>query len=946
MPDDDAHHPAISFGQFRLFPNARRLEKDGTPISIGGRALDILTYLAERPGVVVDKRELLKQVWADVNVDEGSLRFHITTLRKAIGDGADGTRYVVNVPGRGYCFTPSLSHVKSSHALPVDVVKPVHPLPAPPAKMVGRTDAIEKISADLSLHRFVSIVGPGGIGKTSVAIAVAHGQLQAFKGQVFFIDFGALRDASLVPSAIASTLGLKVSSEDPLPGLLAFLQGRRILLIFDSCEHVVDTLTPLAERMIGELPDLHVLATTRESFRAENERIYRLFPLVCPPPQDSIRVADLLAYPAAQLFVERVAATLGEFRLAEEEAPLVAEICQRLEGIALAIELAAGRVQTYGIMGTASLLNSRFSLLWRGRRTAIPRHQTLSAALGWSYDLLSPAESATLRGLSVFVGPFTLAAARAVVPTDELNESEVVEAIASLLSKSLLATLSERPSKFRLLDTTRAFVVEKLAESGGADRAARAHAEYFRNLLNEISAKSTGQQSDGGFLAHADQVPNVRAALNWSFSDRGDRATGIDLAATAAQFFLELSLLTECYDWTQKAIQALQGASKGGRQEMELQAALGTSAMFTQGNTEAVRTAFTRSLHLAEQLGDRNWQFWLLRVLHIYYTRIGDFQGTQRASQQGEAVAKVLADPSSTLNVEWMLGGAHHLIGNQRKAVDLCESAMARNPISQRPKILHLGFDDRILALVALARGLWLTGRPDRALEAARYTIGEAERLEQPLSLSLALLFTIPVFLWTGDWEEAESMIHRFIDHTSRHSLVPHLAVANGFRGELLIRRGDTAGGIEHLERSQAKLYAIRYRLMTTVFATVLAEARAQQGQPEEALRLVEEAMAQIGDHGESFDMPEILRIKGHAFASSGRLAEAESCLRQSLELARKQQALGWELRAAVTLGRLWHGSGRPEDARALVEPLYGRYKEGLDSADLVAARHFLNALN
>ena len=377
-----------------------------------------------------------------------------------------------------------------------------------------------------------------------------------------------------------------------------------------------------------------------------------------------------------------------------------------------------------------------------------------------------------------------------------------------------------------------------------------------------------------------------------------------------------------------------------------MQTALGVSVMFTQGNTEAVRSAFTRSLQLAEQLGDLHWQLWLLRGLHIYLTRIGDFHGALRTGEQGEPVARVLNDTASTLNVEWMLGVAHHLIGNQAKAVELCESAMVQNPSSQRLNILHLGYDDRIVALVALARGLWLTGRPDRAVEAARYTIGEAERLEQPLTLGIALIWTIYVFLWIGDWANAESMIDRLIDHAARHFLGPYHAVGIGQKGELLMRRGDVAAGIEHLRRSQATLFATRHRIMTTVFATALAEALALQNQFDEALRVIDEAIAQIGGHGESFDMPEMMRVKGLILGRSGRAADAESYLRQSLELSQKQRALGWELRGAVSLGRLWQESGRAREARALVEPLYGRYAEGLDSIDIVAARDFLRAMN
>lgn len=945
MPNTNDQDSTISFGAFRLLPKSRLLEKNGAPLHLGGRALDILIFLAERAGEVVDKRELVKRIWADVNVDEGSLRFHITSLRKALGDGGEGSRYVVNVPGRGYCFTAPLHRAAPAENRPAATVSSLRSIPAPLAKMIGRDDAVEKIATELSLHRFVTIVGPGGIGKTSVALAVAHDQHAEFEGQVCFVDFGALTEPRLVPGTIAAALGLTVNSDDPIPGLLMSLRNRRTLLVLDSCEHIIDALAPLAERLVREAPELHVLATSRESFRTEGERVYRLFPLDCPPQRDGLSMADILAYPASQLFVERIAESLSEFELSEEDAPLVADICRRLDGIALAIELAAGRVNAYGIAGTASLLDSRFSLLWRGRRTAIPRHQTLSAALSWSYDLLPQAESATLRGLSVFVGPFTLEAALAVAASQGIDEAEAAEAVSNLLSKSLIATSpAERRLRYRLLDTTRAFAGDKLIESGEASRVARAHAEYFRDFLHDISIKSNGMQSAGGFLPYADHLPNVRTALTWSFSEAGDRALGVDLAAAAAQFFLELTLLTECHSWTQQALASAELVDS--RKEMTLQAALGVSVMFTQGNTEGVRSAFTRSLQLAEELDDLHWQLWLLRGLHIYLTRVGDFHGALDTGVQGEGVARKLNDPTSTLNVEWMLGVAHHLIGNQDKAVQFCESAMVHNPSSQRLNIGHLGYDDRIVALVALARGLWLSGRPDRAIEAARYTVQQAEQLEQPLTLGISLIWTIYVFLWVGDWASAESLIDRLIEHAARHFLGPYHAVGIGQKGELLLRRGDITGGIEHLRRSQATLYATRHRIMTTAFATALAEGLAAHNEADEALRTIDEAIAQIGDHGESFDMPEMLRVKADILAQSARATEAEAWLQQSLALSRRQCARGWELRGAMSLARVWQRAGRKGEAQALLIPLVAQYQEGLSSRDLVAAKGLLSALN
>lgn len=964
MPEDARHDPApgaqaghaerssVSFGPFRLFPDERLLEREGVPVHIGGRALDILIALAERAGEVVSKTDLFARVWPDVTVDEGSLRFHVTTLRKALGDGRSGARYIVNAPGRGYALVTPISRPGTPD--------PARAAPSPPApnvprtlpvqltRMIGRADTVQRLSDELALHRFVTLVGPGGIGKTTVAVTVGHARITDFGGMVCFVDLGSLSDARLVASELASTLGLAVSTDDPVPNLLAFLQDKRMLLILDSCEHVIEALAPLAETIFKAAQHTHILATSRESLRVEGEHIHRLFPLECPPQAGDLTASNVLTFPAAELFVERISASLGQFALTDSDAPVVAEICTKLDGIALAIELAAGRVSAYGIQGIATLLNGRFALLWQGRRTAVPRHQTLSAALAWSYDLLPPTESAVLRRLSVFVGPFTLEASLAVACSDDIGEPEIIEAIASLVAKSLVAADgSSRRMRYRLLDSTRAYVAQKQAESGEAARIARQHAAYFTGFLARLDTDDTGQAGGEGFAAYSDQLGNVRAALDWSFSASGDPSIGIGLAAAASQFFIALSLLIECHQWADRAISILDAPSVGSHREMELQGSLAVALMFTQGNTEQVRAAFVRAIELARSLGDARYEIQLLRGYHIYLTRLSDFRGALHLGERSEVVAKLLNNPADTMMAAWMVGVAHHLIGNQREAVAYCESAMTSALPPRQSYMLRLGYDDRIIALVALARGLWLGGHPDRAVAAARFTIRQAELLEQPLTLGIAMVWVSYVFLWFGDWTSAEAIIERLITHAAKYSLGPYNAVGLGLKGELLIRRGEPAAGIPLLRRGLTTLEAMRHRILITAFTIALAEGLVRLEQIDEALAALDAAIAQNGPDGESFDVPEMLRLKGAILAVSARpdASEAESWLRKSLEWARKQHAVAWELRTATSLAPLLVGDGRAAEARALLVPLHASFKEGFASADLKAASAMLEEL-
>src|SRR5271163_3054908 len=334
------------------------------------------------------------------------------------------------------------------------------------------------------MWRFVSVVGPGGVGKTTVAISVAHALIDGFHDAAVFIDLAALTDPQLVPTAIASALGLMVQTQDPLVGLLAFIGDRKILLVLDSCEHVIGVAAALAERVVCEAPQAHILATSREALRVEGEHVHLLYSLDCPPEDAGLTAMEALRYPAVQLFMERAAASGHGAALSDIDAPIVARSCRRLDGIALAIELAASRVGSLGIGGTAELLDNRFSLLWHGRRTALPRHETLNAMLDWSYSLLADREKVVLCRLSVFVGDFTIQAASSVASETGVDDAEVIDAVANLVAKSLISTtVISESTYYRLLDTTRTYTATKLAGRDETDRIARSHAIFFAKFL-------------------------------------------------------------------------------------------------------------------------------------------------------------------------------------------------------------------------------------------------------------------------------------------------------------------------------------------------------------------------------------------------------------------------------------------------------------------------------
>jgi predicted ATPase/DNA-binding winged helix-turn-helix (wHTH) protein len=939
----------LSFGPFHLTPSERLLARGTEPVAVGGRALDILIALIEQAGEVVSRRSLMARVWPDVTVEEANLRVHLASLRKCLGDGLDGARYIANVPGRGYCFVAPVQRSSASRpAAPAELVRAVRQqkLPSRLQRMVGRNDTVATLSSLLRSRRFVSIVGPGGMGKTTVAVAVAHALVSEFEDGICFVDLGAHTDAAHVATAVTSALGCFGQAQDPLPGLLAFLADKPILLVLDNCEHLVEPVAALAERLFVEAPRVHLLTTSREALRVEGETVHLLMPLESPLDGE-ISAAQALASPAVQLFMERAVAGGHRFELSDADAPVVAMICRRLDGIALAIELAAGRVGTYGIRGTADLLDNRFKLLWQGRRSALPRHQTLQAMLDWSFHLLSDVEQTTLRRLSTFVGPFTLGDAIAVAGVSAADASDVAHAVAGLINKSLVWTSDSSGSTYhRLLDTTRTYAASKLAESGEENGTARRHALHFAYLVRADEVRTTAFGSLT-ITAYAPRMGNLRAALEWCFGIGGDAQVGIELAAGAAPLFLGFSLLGECEHWCERGLAALQEADRGTRLELALQEALAISSMFTRGNSDAVRSAIERGLGLAEALGDRQYQLNLLAGLNIFLTRIGDFRAALDYAERSVSVVADGDEHSERVMADWMLGVSHHLVGNQEAAQRHCERGLALEAASGRVYVNFFGYDHRVRALVALARALWLRGRPVRALEVAHQAIEEAARGDHPVTVCISLIYAIPVFFWTGDFESAAERIEQLIAHATKYSLAPYRAVGVALKGELAVLRGDAYAGVALLRGASAALEAERHNILATVFSRALAEGLAQCGQLDEAVAMITGAVKLAEDRGAGFDLPDLLRARAEILLAGPHpnVAAAEAAFLRSIECARKQSALGWELRTAIPLAELWVEQGAVERARDMLNKLCPRFAEGLETADLGAAARLLSRL-
>jgi predicted ATPase/DNA-binding winged helix-turn-helix (wHTH) protein len=937
----------LKFGPFELSIRERVLRRDGVVLPLGSRALDILIYLAERPGEVVGKKELIDQVWSDVNVEEGSLRVHVAAIRKALADGQFGNRYVANVQGRGYSFVGELARLEDGAIDKRDRAQNEAGLPARLLKMIGRDPVLDDVKDRIRNDRFVTLLGPGGIGKTTVAVATGHAMAEEFNGRIHFVDLGSLTDPRHVPAAVGTSLGLALKARDATAELLDAVRSKKLLIILDSCEHLIDAVASLAERLFQEATQVHVLATSRELLRVEGEYCYRVLPLDFPP--DSLQTTNaMLRYPAIQLFVERVAAKGGDFVLTDAEAPYVAEMCRKLDGVPLAIELVAGRVAALGIKNTITSLVSRLELLKLGRRTSVPRHRTLRATLDWSYDLLSDIERIVFRRIAPFVGHFTLEGAHYVAGELGSSDGEIFDAIAGLVEKSLLTTrIDETQVLYRLLDTTWAYALEKLEQHNELNAMLLRHAQHVAEHLESRREVLATQARTERVAFYSSQLGNVRAALEWSFGAHGDDEIATRLAAASAQLLLELSLMIECQVWAERAIARLGDQHKNSRREMEIYASLPLALMHAEGSNERVRDGFCRALDIAVEQRDLAYELRLLSGLFMYSRWTIDISGALEIAARSKKVALQTQDPDDMALAESMLGAANHLAGNHPVAQKHFEAGLSYSASGSRFRAGQHLFHHTSLLLVGMARSLLYRGLFDQARAYAKLALDEGEKSDHPATLCRTLSLILPVHLTLADYQLAEQYIAQLTALSAASLLKPYRAVATGLRGQWLLVQNDLSGGIPLLRRALQQLRDQRHEMLNMDFVCDLSAGLIAIAEHEEALTLIANALEVQQGGGKYLYVPALLRMQGLTLASRSTedYAEAESSLLSSIDWAKRQSASLYELKSASDLAELLLLQARGPEAYRHISAALNSTPEGTVSPVHERARQILARL-
>ena len=921
---------AIHFGPYRIYPGQRLVMEADQPLRLGRRAMDILLILLEHAGNVVSKQELIAGVWPKSVVEDINLRVHMAALRKALGDGQAGQRYIVTVAQRGYSFVApySLEHIEQLPANEAPTPSG-HNLPVRRTRMIGRQPLIDSLVLQLSRQRFITLVGSGGIGKTTVALRVAEQLIGRYRDGIRLLDLAPINDPLMVAAHLATLLELSLHDADPMNGLATFLRDRQMLLVIDNCEHLLDAIAQLSENILRAAPDVHILATSRESLRAEGEFVQRLESLDCPPPIAVLDRAQALSFSALQLFVERAMASHDSFELSDDELPLVIEICRRLDGIPLAIELAAAQVGGLGVSGLLTQLQGSFRLLTQGCQTTLGRHQTLRATLDWSFELLSPCEQTCLRRLGVFRGGFTLESAAAVIVGEHIEPCEVFGSITQLVAKSLLnVEVGDEEVFYRLLDTTRSYALEKLDQAADLSGTRERHAERCLALMHQA-------QQDWELIAtatwierYARSLEDLRAALDWGLNAQGPQALAIRLVATSTPLWQEMSLLKEHGVYVRKALALLDAAPEPcPRLKMALKLALGSSCYHTQGGTAETVEAFVSARTLARQCNDLAGQLRAVSGHMAVNLSCANYQMALEQSHQFDRLG-LHGDAVLSLSTHRLRVLALHFAGDQGQARVNAEEVLQRMAQSGHLNRFTHGFgvqyDQSVAALTILARILWLQGRPEQAWRTARQALDIAIQINHGTSICYTLaLAGCLIAHYNGDTRTARKLLHLLLEQAQKHSVLLFYTWAMHY-----------AQVIDHTEVRSSLLPGVG--LIKDIMVTL------DTGFVDDALLL----RADTGTAG--WSTAEILRARAETLLAQEcplNTEAAEAVLIRALNVANHQGALAWELRSATSLAQLWQRQGRHRQAHTLLAPIYNRFTEGFATPDLTKVRRLLDEL-
>jgi len=735
------------FGRFELQPDERRLLAAGAPVAVGPRAFDLLVALVSCAGHLVTKDELLHLVWPKVIVEEAALQMQVSSLRKILGPDA-----IATISRRGYRFTGEVTCVGMTPTTPVPIQK--HNLPHQLTSFIGREKEIAQLKKLLNGSRLLTLTGAGGCGKTRLAMQVAADMVQEYPDGIWLVELAALIDPGLVPQTVANVLGVKEQPGKNLTEKIAeYLASKRLLLVVDNAEHLLEACAQLADTLLRRCAQLVILVTSRERLGTTGELTYRVPSLSVPDANQDATPEQIAAYESARLFIERARLQQPHFAISTTDAAALASICRRLDGIALAIELAAPRVRSMSMEELSRHLDQRFGLLTGGSRTALPRHRTLRSLIDWSYDLLNEAEKALLCRVSVFSGGWTLNAAEQVCSGKGVADGDILDLLTSLADKNLvLAEQHAGATRYRLLETVFDYAKARLRQDDQEAPWRNRHLTYFVAMAEEAEKEiALGDQSAGLDWTES-EYDNLRGALTWSSSADANASLGLRLAAALWRFWSFRGYLFEGRSWLAEHLASPTDPSVRKARARALNGA-GVLARI-QGDYVAARQFLEESLAIQRDRGDRPGIAASLSNLGTVSLELGEHPAAQSFIEQGLAIYRELGDRRGTADQLSNLGAAMARAGDFPAARVLHEESLAiRRKLGDRR-----GTASSLMNLAMVARN-----NGDLAAARELYEASEAmyQELGDPYSTAGAWRQRALVMCDQADYKGAQTLLEK-----------------------------------------------------------------------------------------------------------------------------------------------------------------------------------------
>ncbi|MEX3846543.1 winged helix-turn-helix domain-containing protein [Paraburkholderia sp. BR10882] len=916
----------IKIGALLVNFEQREILRNGLPLRISARAFDILEVLFRANGSIVTKDDIIDSVWPDQIVEENRLQVHIAALRKALEADRE---LIKTVTGRGYILIPQ-APLAPQGAL-------ASTLPGRPTALVGRDADVENVVAKLAESAVVTLVGAGGIGKTALAIRVAEVAQAQFAHSVCFVE---LASANARESMLATmALALQVSPAEVLQdtrALLARMPPEGVLLVLDNAEHVVDEVAELVENLVAHARWLRVLVTSREPLTIRAETVYRVEPLAVPATEDTVEA--MLDHGAVQLFLQRARDIAPRCAGDEASVRAVADICRQLEGLPLAIELAAARVATLGIEGVAARLDDRLDLLSGGLRLALPRHQTLRATFDWSYALLDAEAKGLFRSLAFFTGTFAFDAVCAVATEPGVPIAAAITALGELAAKSLLTVeFHGAIALYRLTESTRAYAMEKLHDEGEVQRVAQRHLRYLQRQIEDRSALVPHRSKSA--QAHS-SLDAARSTWDWAFSSDGDAALGVALAGSLVGTLLDASLVHECRERAHRALETLDALPKGAVDatcEMRVCSAYAAALLMTDGAAADAAALWRRVLERATGCADAVFETRAMWGLWNAAMTAGDIHASLRFATRFEARTLRGGSAWQKLCASATLAASLHCFGEHEQARDRLERTLASLEVSgpQSRADTDLGIDPRIFGTGTLARIAWMQGETALALDLIERAINlvRADMLEPSLCHLLAVV-AVPIALACGESDLAASHLALLRSQAALNRFEVWKDYGECLAGQLALEAGRHEEGLSRLEAGLASLEARGFRRLTSALTVSFAQALLLEGRLDEALATIDEAQRRTAADGDHAFEAELMRASAQVHLARARAGYASGDktrarlidaghrkLAQAMALAREQGAWLFELRAALDLGESMVQEGALRDAYALLAP-------------------------